>query len=60
MMNNNGCKGYVMKALNKMIKEDSIDYDTARMIMIKVYYEFDFTTESEAEDYYCNNSLIVN
>ncbi len=57
MMNNRGCQGYVMKALKHMIKNNDIDRETARKVMKNVYYEFDMLTESEAEQYYINNSL---
>jgi len=57
MMTNRGCQGYIQKALQNMIDKNEIEYETAKKIMVKVYDQFDFWTEKEAEEYYNNNTL---
>ncbi len=57
IMNNEGCKGYVMKALNFMIKKNEIDGELAHKVLQNVHWEFSLLTEEEAEEYYHNNSI---
>lgn len=56
-MNNSSCQGYLLRALNKMIKNNEITEEVAKKVKDAMYFEFDFMTEKEAENYYNNHHL---
>lgn len=47
-MNNNGCKGYVLKAM----KETGLNKKTIIKVLSEIEYLFDIMTEKQAEEFY--------
>lgn len=60
MMCNEGCKGYVMKALNEMLKENRIEYAVAKEVLEKVNEQFGELSDEDARQYYIDNWLLNN
>ena len=56
-MDNSVCEGYLLRALNKLLKTNEITEELARKVKRSMYFEFDLMTEKEAEDYYNNHCL---
>jgi hypothetical protein len=56
-MDNIVCQGYLLRALNKLIKSDEITEEVARKVKRSMYFEFDLMTEKDAEDYYNKHYL---
>ncbi|MCT4686374.1 hypothetical protein [Vallitalea sp.] len=56
-MDNIVCQGYLLRALNKLIKANEIKEEVANKVKNAMYFEFDMMTEKEAENYYYNHYL---